>query len=114
MPGPFRTERLASFHELLSQHFSLLAHKYSIPAHDPVWHQLQTYVCSAQGVDTDPPGQGPSRDYLTSLKILVVNHWQVYRTQEEEPPPYLIAAVDAIEQSCPAWFSYEKEAWIEE
>lgn len=114
------TKTIATFRCLLAKHSKLLQRHYPLPsATEDYWPALLQHgddlheiviQCLAKRENT-----GAAYRYGETMKRLIVNHWQLWQTHcGEEPPVYLIAAIDAMERHFLAWFSYERGEWIEE
>lgn len=103
---------------LLEKHSELLSARYRIAPADEHWLVLIRYIIQLHRIAIRLPS-----DNITSsgayglreaIKLLIASHWRLIRTSEEEPPPYLVVAIDAIERRSASWFSYEREMWMEE
>ena len=106
--------------KLVAKHYELLALHYRLmTSSDTHWATLTRHTHDLHQLATNAIAQETGRDIITlhaeTTKQLIVSHWQLWRAHHgEEPPTYLVDAIDGIEHHHPAWFSYEQNRWVEE
>ena len=103
------------YRSLVEQHFKLLMTHYRI-SEDKHWQVLRAQIRTLYALLSYPYDSQASfaYDIHETIKLLVVSHWQLLRAEFEEPPAYLTLAIDEIERRSSTWFSYEREAWIDD
>ena len=100
--------------KLVTEHLELLVSRYPRTARsDEPWRTLLHYLRDLHRRALRPKQEATR--YVPMTQAIIASHWHLWQTHHgEEPPTYLVEAIDYVEHHYAYWFSYERGEWVDE